>query len=266
MDHDQQPAVMPTESASNDPAWRLTAWLLPCGAGLSALLVAGQTVSGALDRTTGSAGALILISLSVALARDALRRARRDRWVRAEAYEYALPLALLLVALVLLARGVDLVVCIPVLAMALPVGWEVIHAPGVERAARLLPHALPVLSATPEPAPPHGNAAVEEIVREVLDGLPPDIAAGLKGWTVDVQDVMRPQPRDEIVFGCCFAGAHVIAIYWRPHVRYHGYGAPLRRAVTYTVLHEIAHALGLDETGVRRLGPLADAAARSDPG
>jgi hypothetical protein len=258
MEQHEETATAPAESSGDDPAWRLTAWLLPGGAAASALLVAAQTAAGTLGRGNGIVGAVVLVLLCLALLRDARRRSRSGRWVRLEAYEYALPLALVLAALVLLARGADLVVCIPALAMALPLGWEIAHASGVERAARLLPHALPVLNVPPE-APPAGDVEVEGIVRDVLDRLPPDIVARLQGWTVETQAAMQPQPRDEIVFGCCFYAVHVIAIYWQPHVQYHGYGEPLRQAVTYTVLHEIGHALGLDETGVRRLGWLADA-------
>jgi predicted Zn-dependent protease with MMP-like domain len=178
------------------------------------------------------------------------------RWVRGEVYEFALPLALLLVTLVLLARGADLITCMPALLALIPVAWAIVHAPHVIRVRGLLPRALPVLNQTAA-VPTEAEDVVEQIVRDVLDGLPPDIAAQLEGWSIEVRDEMLPRPADQIVYGCCFGAAHVIAIYRRPHLLYNGRGESLRRAVTYTVLHEVAHALGLDETGVRRLGWLA---------
>jgi hypothetical protein len=64
------------------------------------------------------------------------------------------------------------------------------------------------------------------------------LAGHLAGWWVEVRDEMLPRPPDQIVYGCCFGAAHVIAIYRRPHLLYSGRGASLRRAVTYTVAHE----------------------------
>jgi len=250
------------DSPEKDPAWHLTAWLLPAGAGASSLLTVGQTVSGGLGGVIGYPAALTLALLGIALVHDARRRAVAGRWVRGEVYEFALPLALLLVTLVLLARGADLITCTPALVALIPVAWAIAHAPHVIRARGLLPRALPVLNQTGA-VPTEAEDVVEQIVRDVLDGLPPDIATQLEGWSVEVRDEMLPRPADQIVYGCCFGAAHVIAIYRRPHLLYNGRGASLRRAVTYTVLHEIAHALGLDETGVRRLGWLADTTSHS---
>jgi predicted Zn-dependent protease with MMP-like domain len=257
VDGEDDPAAGQADGAQKDPAWRLTAWLLPAGAGASALLTLGQTVTGGLGRVIGYPAALALALLCVALVRDARRRAVAGRWVRAEVYEFALPLTLLLVTLVLLARGADLITCAPALLALIPVTWAIAHAPHVIRVRGLLPRALPVLNQTAA-VPTEAEDVVEQIVRDVLDGLPPDIAAQLDGWSIEVRDEMLPRPADQIVYGCCFGAAHVIAIYRRPHLLYNGRGASLRPAVTYTVLHEIGHALGLDETGVRRLGWLVD--------
>jgi Zincin-like metallopeptidase len=253
MDGDDGRADGQADSPEKDPAWHLTAWLLPAGAGASALLTLGQTVTGGLGGVIGYSAALALALLCTALVRDARRRAVAGRWVRGEVYEFALPLTLLLVTLVLLARGADLITCMPALLALIPVAWAIVHAPQVIRVRGLLPRALPVLNQTGD-APTETEDVVEQIVRDVLDGLPPDIAAQLEGWSIEVRDEMLPRPADQIVYGCCFGVAHVIAIYRRPHLLYDGRGASLRGAVTYTVLHEIAHALGLDETGVRRLG------------
>ncbi len=250
---------------AEDPAWRLTAWVLPIGAGASALLTAAQTVAGGLGATLGYPAALALVLLAALLVRDARRRAVRGRWTRDEVYEYALPLGVLLVALVLLAHGADVIALAPALLALLPVAWEFALAPQTARLSRLFPHALPVLNAsdTTLEKQDDGDAHVEAIVRDVLDGLPPDIAARLEPWNVDVQDSFPSPTPGRIVYGCCFTDAHVIAIYRRPHLRDAGRGEALRAAVTYTTLHEIAHALGLDEIGVRRLGWLVD--RRPDP-
>jgi predicted Zn-dependent protease with MMP-like domain len=257
VDDEDDQAAGQADSAEKDPAWRLTTWLLPAGAGASALLILGQTVTGGLGGVIGYPAVLALTLLCVALVRDARRRAAAGRWVRGEVYEFALPLGLLLVTLVLLARGADLITCTPALLALIPVAWAIVHAPHVIRVRGLLPRALPVLNQTGAVSTEAADV-VEHIVRDVLDGLPPDIAAQLEGWSIEVRDEMLPRPADQIVYGCCFGAAHVIAIYRSPHLLYNGRGESLRRAVTYTVLHEIAHALGLDEMGVRRLGWLAD--------
>jgi len=243
-----------------DPAWRLTALVLPVGAGASALLTAAQTVAGGLGGALGYPAALAFALLAALLTRDAHRRAVRGRWTRDEVYEYALPLGVLLVALVLLAHGADVIALAPALLALLPVAWEFAVAPQAERLSRLFPHALPVLNASDTTPEEHddADARVEAIVRDVLDGLPPDIAARLEPWNIDVQNSFPSPTPGRIVYGCCFTDAHVIAIYRRPHLRDAGRGEALRAAVTYTTLHEIAHALGLDEIGVRRLGWLVD--------
>ncbi len=255
------------EIEDEDPAWRLTSWLLPAGAAASGLLAAAQTAAGGLDAPVGYPAAVVLAILAAFLVRDARRRDARRRWGRDEVYEYALPLGLLLATLALLAHGAGVGACAPALFALLPVAWEFARAPGVERLRTLFPRALPVLNAGDE-AEGWDNAdadPVEAIVRDVLDGLPPDIAARLEPWSVEAQDAFPSPMPGYIVYGCCFAAAHVIAIYRRPHLLYSGHGEALREGVTYTVLHEIAHALGLDETGVRRLGWLTDPRPHPDP-
>ena len=259
-DADSVPIAGMSDERAEDPAWRLTALVLPVGAGASALLTAAQTVAGGLGGALGYPAALAFALLAALLTRDARRRAVRGRWTRDEVYEYALPLGVLLVALVLLAHGADVIALAPALLALLPVAWEFAVAPQTERLSRLFPHALPVLNASDATPEEHddADARVEAIVRDVLDGLPPDIAARLEPWNVDVQDSFPSPTPGRIVYGCCFTDAHVIAIYRRPHLRDAGRGEALRAAVTYTTLHEIAHALGLDEIGVRRLGWLVD--------
>src|ERR671939_2021664 len=133
------------------------AWLLPAGAGASALLTLGQTVTGGLGGVIGYPAALALALLCVALVRDARRRAVAGRWVRGEVYEFVLPLALLLVTLVLLARGADLITCAPALLALIPVAWAIAHVPQVIRVRGLLPRALPVLNQAGAALPEAGD-------------------------------------------------------------------------------------------------------------
>jgi len=194
---------------AEDPAWRLTAWVLPAGAGASALLTAVQTIGGGLGAAAGYPAALALALLAALLLRDARRRAARARWARDEVHEFALPLGVLLVTLVLLSHGADVIAYAPALLALAPVAWEFACAPRVERLRHLFPRALPVLNvaeADAAPAEQEGHGLVEAIVRDVLDGLPPDIAARLEPWSVEVQDEAPPMP-GRIVYGTCFTAA-----------------------------------------------------------
>lgn len=101
------------EIEDEDPAWRLTSWLLPAGAAASGLLAAAQTAAGGLDAPVGYPAAVVLAILAAFLVRDARRRDARRRWGRDEVYEYALPLGLLLATLALLAHGAGVVACAP---------------------------------------------------------------------------------------------------------------------------------------------------------
>jgi predicted Zn-dependent protease with MMP-like domain len=250
---------MDTNGELADPAWRLTALVLPVGAALSAVLALVQTLTGSLDPAYGYGGSVVLALLCLGLARDAYRRQAAGNWVRTEVHEFALSLALLLTALALAAHGADIVVYAPILATLLPLLWTMTQSPPVRRMIRLLPMALPVLNPG-QMAGPELIDEVRDIVREVIDRLPSDIAAQLDGWTIDVQDEPADQQPGMVVYGRCYYAGRVIAIYRGPHLRDSRRGADLRQAVTYTVLHEIAHALGLDEHGVRRLGWLAEPA------
>lgn len=248
---------METNGELTDPAWRLSTLVLPVGAALSAALAMMQTLTGSLDPAYGYGGTVVLALLCLGLVRDAYRRQAAQNWLRTEVHEYALSVALLLTALVLATHGADTVVYAPALATLLPLLWTMTQSPPVRRMIRLLPMALPVLNPG-QIAGQDGSDEVREIVREVIDRLPSDIAAQLDGWTIDVQDEPAEQPPGTVVYGRCYYAGRVIAIYRGPHQRDSRRGADLRQAVTYTVLHEIAHALGLDENGVRRLGWLAE--------
>lgn len=255
-DPDQDAAeIAELEDVSTDPTWRLLAWALPLCAGASALLTAGQALFDGLDPLVAYPCALVLAGLCALLARDLRRRAATGRWVRAEVFEYASPLCLLLIALILLTHGAALTTYAPLLLALIPTAWAIIHAPRAERATRLWPLALPMAGDHSDDGA--DDDIVEAIVRDVLADLPPDIAAQMEGWTVEVREELHPSPRGQIVFGLCTPATRTITIYRRPHLRHGGRGAALRQSVAYTTLHEIAHALGLDEHGVRRLGPLA---------
>lgn len=251
------------EDVAADPTWRVLAWALPLCAGLSAILAAGQALFGGLDALVAYPCVLVLAGLCALLARDLRRRIATGRWVRTEVFEYAAPLCLLLVALFLLTHGAALATYAPLLLALIPTAWAVIHAPRSERVMRLWPRALPMAGDEVDDGADDG--IVEAIVRDVLADLPPDIAAQLEGWTVEVREELRPSPRGQIVFGLCTPATRAITIYRRPHLRHGGRGAALRQSVAYTTLHEIAHALGLDEHGVRRLGPLAMSATPASP-
>ena len=73
MDGDDDRADGQADSPEKDPAWHLTAWLLPAGAGASSLLTVGQTLTGGLGGMIGYPAALALALLCIALVRDARR-------------------------------------------------------------------------------------------------------------------------------------------------------------------------------------------------
>jgi len=87
-----------------------------------------------------------------------------------------------------------------------------------------------------------------------VDTLPPDIAARLLGWSIVVREEEWPPQPGRVVFGVCIRDARLIVIYRRPLTAAYPDASELRRQVAYTVLHEAAHALGLDERQVRELG------------
>ena len=115
----------------------------------------------------------------------------------------------------------------------------------------------------------------EEIVRAALDSLPEEFAQHLENVAVIVEDEpeaallrslgMRPG-RDTLLGlyhgvplperGTTFGNAlpDRISLYYRPLLRACRTPEQLRREIRRTVIHEIGHFFGLDESELRKLG------------
>lgn len=101
----------------------------------------------------------------------------------------------------------------------------------------------------------------EAHVQAALDDLPPEIARALENVAVVVEE---ENPDEPDIFGWYDglgparerAGAlpDRIVIYRRPLVEEFRDPAELRRQIRITVLHELGHYFGLDETRIRELG------------
>ena len=98
-------------------------------------------------------------------------------------------------------------------------------------------------------------ADFEEHVRRALDGLPPDLAAGLRNVAVVVEDENAEEPD---LFGFFEDAPYLparVAIYRRPLLEEFGDDpAALEREIRITVLHELAHYFGIDEDRLEELG------------
>jgi len=103
----------------------------------------------------------------------------------------------------------------------------------------------------------------DDVVREALDSLPPDIAAGLRNVAVVVED---EDPDDPDLYGV-FEGVplteggpgpgdmpNLIAIFRRPLEVDFDDVDELRDEIRITVLHELGHYFGLDEARLAELG------------
>jgi predicted Zn-dependent protease with MMP-like domain len=103
----------------------------------------------------------------------------------------------------------------------------------------------------------------DDVVRSALDGLPPEIAAGLRNVAVVVED---ENPEDPELYGL-FEGVPLteggpdagdlpnrIAIYRVPLEADFPDRAELREEIRITVLHELGHYFGLDEDRLAELG------------
>jgi len=103
----------------------------------------------------------------------------------------------------------------------------------------------------------------DDVVREALDSLPPDIAAGLRNVAVVVED---EDPDDPDLYGV-FEGVPLteggaapgdlpnrIAIFQRPLETDFDDVDELRDEIRITVLHELGHYFGLDEARLAELG------------
>jgi predicted Zn-dependent protease with MMP-like domain len=103
----------------------------------------------------------------------------------------------------------------------------------------------------------------DDVVREALDELPPDLARALRNIAVVVE---LENPDDPEVYGL-FEGVPLteggpedgglpnrIAIYRRPLEQDFREVAELREEIRITVMHELGHYFGLDEDRLDELG------------
>ena len=119
--------------------------------------------------------------------------------------------------------------------------------------------AAPVIPVAGRPrlgrSPRRDAGLVDATARATWQALAPAITNRLAGWTLAVED--EPPADDPDVLGHCYADAQLIVIYRLPHLELAPTRRSLEREVADTVLHEVAHALGLDdEAAVSALGPL----------
>ncbi len=272
-----------------DPGWRFGASLACAGTAIDAALLAVGALSGAPGALAGYGGACAMAVLCALFLRDARGRLRAGRWARSRTAEFALPALLLLAVAVLLAHGVELAYLAPALIPLPFYAWEVMQPdahppddPESASSATMLPLQIVVESADEDGAgddardgeddarddgddAPH-TISMERVIAETVDTLPPGIAARLLGWSIAVREEEWPPQPGRVVFGVCIRDARLIVIYRRPLTAAYPDASELRRQVAYTVLHEVAHALGLDERQVRELGwlepPYSEAAGK----
>ncbi len=103
------------------------------------------------------------------------------------------------------------------------------------------------------------------LVQEALDALPPWVRERLRTVTIAVADE-QPAGEDPDLLGLyegdslleetLFAAPPVVTIFQGPHARACRTRGELRREVTETVLHELAHHFGMEEDEIEALGPL----------
>ncbi|MEP6978181.1 MAG: metallopeptidase family protein [Thermoleophilia bacterium] len=94
----------------------------------------------------------------------------------------------------------------------------------------------------------------EEHVRRALDALPPDLAHKLENVAVVVEE---EDPEDPDLFGLFQEEPYLpakVTIFRRPLVEEFPDPHDLEREIRITVLHELAHYFGIDETRLDELG------------
>lgn len=94
----------------------------------------------------------------------------------------------------------------------------------------------------------------EEHVRRALDTLPPELARKLENVAVVVEE---QDPEDPDLFGLFEEEPYLpakVTIFRRPLVEEFPDAHDLEREIRITVLHELAHYFGIDETRLDELG------------
>ena len=94
----------------------------------------------------------------------------------------------------------------------------------------------------------------DEHVRRALDTLPPELARKIENVAVVVED---EDPQDPDLFGLFQEDPYLpakVTIFRRPLVEEFPDPRDLEREIRITVLHELAHYFGIDETKLDELG------------
>ena len=94
----------------------------------------------------------------------------------------------------------------------------------------------------------------EEHVRRALDTLPPELARKLENVAVVVEE---QDPQDPDLFGLFEEEPYLpakVTIFRRPLVEEFSDPRELEREIRITVLHEVAHYFGIDESRLDELG------------
>jgi predicted Zn-dependent protease with MMP-like domain len=94
----------------------------------------------------------------------------------------------------------------------------------------------------------------DEHVRRALDVLPPELARKLENVAVVVEE---EDPQDPDLFGLFAEEPYLpakVTIFRRPLVEEFPDPRDLEREIRITVLHELAHYFGIDETKLDELG------------
>jgi predicted Zn-dependent protease with MMP-like domain len=94
----------------------------------------------------------------------------------------------------------------------------------------------------------------EDHVRNVLDSLPPNLAAGLDNVAVVIETENREEPDLYGLFGAPEYMPAKISIYRRPLEEDFPDPAELEEQIRITVLHELAHYFGFEEGRISELG------------
>jgi predicted Zn-dependent protease with MMP-like domain len=94
----------------------------------------------------------------------------------------------------------------------------------------------------------------EEQVQQALDGLPPDIAEAMRNVAVVVEDENPDEPGLYGLFDQPEYLPAKVTVYRVPLEEDFPEPERLRHEIRVTVLHEIAHYFGFDETRLEELG------------